>query len=276
MSHTEIDLYDAKAIVEWVLGVDLEPSDRSSGLAPDFDLFEGGGRTGAMVVARSARPPHPQSWKSVRHLTWDARGLHRSWVVRLETSTRSGPDERMILGLLAELELSGGSGFQRSDQVRVASLRAAGVRLSPAERLLEDLAVFGVIGAESGDTVPRTVVVKVGEVAFASVEVVNEAVEDEAWRAENRIRLGATDAADRHLFVWLDGANFVAHAAMDPDRLPVSPLLAPDTTTFWVARRPALHDDLLADRVWQTNGGGEWESLGPVMRRRLVGPGIRG
>ncbi|MGI9021962.1 MAG: hypothetical protein ACR2HV_01780 [Acidimicrobiales bacterium] len=271
------DLHDAKVIVGWVLGASVEPTAHAdSPTGHDFDLYESGRRFGAMAVARSDRPPHPQSSGSTRRLSWDARGLGRSWMVRLVAAQRSGPDERMIVGLLAELERAGGTGFQRADQVRVAALRTAGVRLSPAERVLEDLAVFGVVGAESGPangTVP-TVVAKVTEGAFTAAEAVNEAVEDEAWRPGNRARL-RRGADERHLFVWLDEANLVAHAAMDDDAPPAPPLLAPETTTLWVARRGAVDAELLTDRLWQTNGAGQWEALGPVMRRRLVSPASR-
>jgi len=104
----------------------------------------------AMVIAHSGRPPHPPFRGSAGQLSWEASALCRSWVVYLEAAPRSGPDERMIVGLIGELERAGGGGFQRADQVRVAALRAAGVRLSPAERVLEDLAVFGVVRAEPG------------------------------------------------------------------------------------------------------------------------------
>jgi len=79
----------------------------------------------------------------------------------------------MIVGLIGELERAGGDGFQRADQVRVAALRAVGVRLSPAERVLEDLAVFGVVGAEPGpahDTQP-TVVATLPERSLTSSDV---------------------------------------------------------------------------------------------------------
>jgi len=178
----------------------------------------------------------------------------------------------MIVGLLAELERAGGTGFQRADQVRVAALRAAGVRLSPAERVLEDLAVFGVVGAEPGVAkgCRPTVVAKFPESSAISAEAVNEAVENEAWRAGTRARLARSDAEDRHLFVWLASPDVGARAAMDPDVVPAAPLLVPETTTLWVARRAAADGEVLADRVWQTNALGEWEALGPVTGRRLA------
>jgi len=277
MSLTETDRHDAKLIVEWVLGVALEPRVAVPVGGADFDLLEDGRRTGAVVVARSHRSPHLRAWGSVRRLSWEASGL-RSWLVRLGPVSRSGPDERMIVGLLAELELAGGAGFERADQVRVAALRAAGVRLSPAERVLEDLAVFGVVGAEpdQGTGCRMTVVAKVPESTDTSVDAVNEAVETEAWRADNRGRLARTDAEDRHLFVWLSPTDVAARAAMDADEVPAPPLLVPETTALWVARRPAADSDLVADRVWQTNPLGQWEALGSVARWCLAIPASRG
>jgi len=280
MAPTGIDLHDARTIVEWVLGISLEPAGpRNLETGHDFHLSEDGRRIGAMVVARSIRPsPGPQACGPVRRLSWNAGG-RRSWVVRLEALGRSGPDERMIVGLLAELERAGGTGFQRADQVRVASLRAAGVRLSPAERVLEDLAAFGVVEAEPhlGDDDLPTVMTRASEPARTTVEAVNEAVEDEAWRPANRARFAGCGAGDRHLFVWLDPANLGAYAAMDGDDMPSSPLQAPETTSLWVARRPPGDDhDLLADRVWQTNAVGEWEALGSVVRRRVLAPASGG
>lgn len=284
MPPTGIDLHDAKAIVQWVLGVHLERavpsgSGGATGSAggQDFDLSEGGRRTGAMVVARSVATSHPQTWGSVTRLRWGAGG-RRSWAIRLEAVTRSGPDERMIVGLLAELEGAGGAGFQRADQVRVAALRAAGVRLSPAERVIEDLAAFGVVGAESrfDPEEPPTVAAKASEAACTYSEAINEVVEDEAWRPTNRARLTGSDVDERHLFVWLDPANTVANDAMDPDEVPAPPLLAPETTTLWVARRPPTDGGFLADRVWQTNATGEWEALAAVRGRRVLAPASPG
>jgi len=284
MPPTGLDLQDARAIVEWVLGAAVDPVGSLDGpLGQDFDLSEGGRRTGAMVVARSVPPARPQSWGSVRRQSWDARGW-RSWVVRLGSVGGSGPDERMIVGLLAELEGAGGTGFQRADQVRVAALRAAGVRLSPEERVLEDLEVFGVVAADSliGDDRPPTVVAKAYDPAFTSAEAVNDVVEDEVWRPATRARLisahgdAGAGTGDRHLFVWLDPADLVATAAMDPDEVPAPPLLSPETTILWVARRPSSNDGVVADRVWQTNPAGEWESLGSVTDRRVMARASRG
>ncbi len=279
MAPTGIDLHDARTIVEWVLGISLEPAGpRNLETGHDFHLLEDGRRIGAMVVARSICPSSgPQACGPVRRLSWNAGG-RRSWVVRLEALGRSGPDERMIVGLLAELERAGGTGFQRADQVRVAALRAAGVRLSPAERVLEDLAAFGVVEAEPylGDDLP-TVMNGASGPARTTAQAVNEAVEDAAWRPANRACFAGCGVGDRHLFVWLDPADLNAYAAMDADDVPSPPLQAPETTSLWVARRPpANNHDLLADRVWQTNAVGEWEDLGSVVRRRVLAPASAG
>ncbi len=136
----------------------------------------------AMVIAHSGRPPHQHLRGPVGQLSWDAGTLCRSWVVYLEAAPRSGPDERMIVGLIGELEQAGGGGFQRADQVRVAALRAAGVRLSPAERVLEDLAVFGVVRAETGPAhgAGSTVVAKVPDSASTSCDASTGACEGHA------------------------------------------------------------------------------------------------
>lgn len=274
------DAQDARTIVEWVLGTRAEPS-ASAGTPGgyDFDLVDNGRRAGILAVTRSARPAHPRPWGSVRRLQWDAAGLEWSWVVRFGPGHGPAVDRRMITGLLQELEQAGGEGFQRADRVRVAALRAAGVRLSPAERVIEDLAAFGASAAERSPCVPPRPVVtaKLPQAGSTSAEAVNEAVEDEAWRGGNRARLAPVDAGDRHLFVWLDEADVAAWAAMGPDVVPAPPLLTPEATTLWVARRPvaAAAGDLLADRLWQTDDDGRWDALGPV-RRTASRPGDAG
>ncbi len=265
MLPTESDLHDARVIVERVLGASVEAAEpRSPMEGHDFDLSEGGRPTGAMVVARSVCPPQPQFRGAKRRLVWVAVG-QRCWVIRLEAVSRAGLDGHMIVGLLAELEAAGGTAFQRADQVRVAALRAAGVRLSPAERVLEDMVAFGVVGAESrlGPPDPPTVVATEPSPAIALAEAINEAAEDEVWAPATRARFPCADAGDHHLFVWLDSAGIAADATMGPDVVPPPPLLAPETTTLWVA---------VADRVWQTNGVGEWEALGPICQPRLLVP----
>jgi len=276
MPPTEADLHDARAILEWVLGVSLERSRLQGPVAGgDFSLSEEGRRTGGLVVVRSVRSSSTQSWGTVRRSSWDAAG-RRSWVIRLDAGRRSSSDEFVVPRLLVEFEQAGGTEFRRADQVRVAALRAAGVRLTPAERVLEDLAMFGVVGAESevGSGVPPRVVAKTPVTAFTSSDAINNAVEDEAWRPANRARLADARLAtgDRHLFVWLDPADLVATSAMEADEVPAPPLLAPETTTLWVARRPYATDGGLADRVWQTSAEGEWEALGAMANRRVLAP----
>lgn len=96
-----------------------------------------------------------------------------------------------------------------------------------------------------------------------SAHLVNDVVEDEAWRKEHLDRITGTPVLQRHLFVWLDDVDHAARRAMEPDVPPERPLSPLAITCLWVARRPA-GSAWLADRLWQTDAGGEWETLAPV------------
>ena len=123
---------------------------------------------------------------------------------------------------------------------------------------------------EKGEPVGALLVVSAaggaGGAWSGSPAVVNEVIEDEAWRAENLARFGGVERGERHLFVWLGEDHGEAFRAMGPDETPEAPLPPRGITTLWVARRPAARAGWLADRVWQTNPRGEWEALEAVPR----------
>jgi hypothetical protein len=141
---------------------------------------------------------------------------------------------------------------------------------------LDILAALGVVQGAGAVMArgPSVVALAPAGIGASSAHVVNEVVEDEAWRPETRGWAGEVDAGNRHLFVWVDDADIDARVAMEPDVPPEPPLLPLGLTHAWVARRPAQPGPVVADRVWQTNEQGMWEGLGPVRRPLVAVPSL--
>jgi hypothetical protein len=129
------------------------------------------------------------------------------------------------------------------------------------------------MGVTSGASVPRAEYPAMVRVApfhsSTSAHVVNEVVEDEAWRDESRNGTGLVAEPRRQLFVWVDEADIETRVAMERDVPPEPPVLPASVTAVWVARRARARGELLADRVWQTNESNEWETLGAIRRTAL-------
>jgi hypothetical protein len=90
----------------------------------------------------------------------------------------------------------------------------------------------------------------------ADVDEVNRLVERHAHASDNVKKLGAADADERHLFVWITGSQPKAELAMHTGPPPASPpALPPGLDVVW-AQNESGH-------LWRVRRGGNWELVQP-------------
>lgn len=87
------------------------------------------------------------------------------------------------------------------------------------------------------------------------------AVVDEAFKEDNRNKLGSAAEAERHLFIYVDCRNYDAWSAMVDGTPPRStPGLPPEISCVWVAARRTQEGYV----VWRAQRGRPWEELPTV------------
>jgi hypothetical protein len=104
---------------------------------------------------------------------------------------------------------------------------------------------------------------------------VQEVVKDKANEPDNRTKLAASGAAERHLFIWVDLDYYLPWKDLDFGRLPITPPHLPtEVTTVWVAASVAGGRCV----VWRVRPPGPWHAVPisgpcdtPSTRRSLAG-----
>jgi hypothetical protein len=93
--------------------------------------------------------------------------------------------------------------------------------------------------------------------------LVNEAVETEAFKADNKRKLSAAAGSEKHLFVYLDSTtkHEVWVAASDEAPPDAGPRLPPEITHVWMA---AWAGDGEWHTVWRAQNGSSWTHKGQV------------
>ena len=100
------------------------------------------------------------------------------------------------------------------------------------------------------------------QVARADGRGVEEAVLKEANKTDNLAKLRAVGGAERHLFVYIDPANFPAYLAITEGDLPPGvPPLPAEITHVWAATMISSHSEYA---VWTATSVRSWESAGIV------------
>ena len=243
------DKRDGAAVVEWVLGLTATPS---RGSFHDLDLRD---RGGTIVGALEVAPLRPV--RAYPH-TCAAPTLRRSWVLGVVPGghllQRHGEARRLLARLESADVWSFGPDGLTEDEAGSGQ----------PSLLSEGFAELGVVSGTSVESVAYPPVVHVVSAAGAATSgsALNELVERAVW---DRERAPAT-GVDRHLLLWVGDRDLEARAAMERDVPPTPPLLPERAGSVWLARRGGLDGLFLADRLWQTNDLGEWETLGPVPR----------
>jgi hypothetical protein len=102
-----------------------------------------------------------------------------------------------------------------------------------------------------------------GDGGLVDPVLVNEVVETEALKSDNKHKLSAAAGSEKHLFVYLDGTtkHEVWAAARDEAPPAARPKLPPEITHIWMA---ALAGDGEWHTVWRAQNGSSWTHEGQV------------
>ncbi|MCX6633697.1 MAG: hypothetical protein NT090_01165, partial [Acidobacteria bacterium] len=91
---------------------------------------------------------------------------------------------------------------------------------------------------------------------------VQRVVESEASKQDNRKKLAAVDALERHLFIVVHPRNYPAWVALIDSNVPSDrPSLPTEITDVWVAATDRSKDVYV---VWKCTAGQDWRDLGRI------------
>jgi hypothetical protein len=221
----------AGGILRAVLGaVGVTP--RDVGGAPpgthDFDVVLADGHVLAVEVTIVTDEVARLMWDAVAKRGWTVPGLARSWSLVLQEGTPIKALHAEVGSLLHALELVGVDRFNSREP-----------RDDVARNAKDRLAALGVRYARSSETSgqPLVLVGTVGRGRSVGASDVNEAVEREAAKADNRRKLRAAGGGE--LFVWVDPHATDVHAALQNEFAYVPrepPTLPSEIRAVWVAR----------------------------------------
>lgn len=241
----------AKEIVERVLGVEVVRLDDGGASVADYQLMTADGERVALEVTTSAVRSDLRTASAREKRGWTTDGLANDWFLSFTRGLKVRELYEQRRELLLQLEAVGIERLDARDDEHHADLRRrlteVGIRRATA------VAAAGPSGAN---------------IYFGSVTVgtsapsdVSAAVEVEAWKPDNRTKLGSAG----HLFVWIDATASDANAAMSFGALPEGLNAPPELAAAWAAPGPYRDVDYLANPVWLwTNDLGVWRDLGKL------------
>ncbi|MBI3756985.1 MAG: hypothetical protein HY267_03315 [Deltaproteobacteria bacterium] len=127
-------------------------------------------------------------------------------------------------------------------------------------------AILQELGIEYGSVIswksPGIWIATPGDGGIVDPVLVNEAVEIEAFKADNKRKLSSAEGSEKHLFVYVNSTRHVVWAAVREEAPPVvGPKLPPEITHVWVATwagNSAWHT------VWCAQNGLSWTHMGQV------------
>jgi hypothetical protein len=134
---------------------------------------------------------------------------------------------------------------------------------------VESPAVFAILhelGIEHGSVVSRKSpgigIATPGDGGLVDPALVNEAVETEALKADNKRKLSSAAGSEKHLFVYVAHTRHVVWVAVREEAPPTAgPKLPPEITHVWVA---TWAGDGAWHTVWRAQRGFSWTHMGQV------------
>ncbi len=132
---------------------------------------------------------------------------------------------------------------------------------SPAIRaILQDLHIEG--GNITKWKSPGIGIATPGGGGLVDPSLVNNAIEIEALKSDNKRKLGSAAGSEKHLFVYVTPSRHVVWVAVRDGMLPASgPRLPPEITHVWVA---TCAGDGVWHSVWRAQRGLPWTHMGLV------------
>lgn len=190
---------DAGLVLRHVLGGTVTPRDLGGGRSQihDLDLNLPDGRSVAVEVTRHTSEAYQARHGAAERMEWHFADLRFDWHVGMVQHFLVQDINRYLPGLLRRLE----------QEEREAVLVPRELKDDPSE-LLEELHALGVrITYRLGSADQRGGQIYLGEAPVAGVtaaDLVVDVASSHAALADNQAKLkAATDADERHLFIWV-------------------------------------------------------------------------
>ena len=246
----------AKPIIECVLcGSTMTYRDRQANGEHDYDLRYPDGVVVPVEVTESADFQIESAVGALRDRRFvRASGCSRDWSVLPLPAARINTVREKIDQYLAAIEGEGRSRFcAHVDAVTFPSVR----------RIFDDLRIYS--GYTTVWSPPgRIYIDQPIHVAMTRVDPlhVRRAIEDQAFKLDNKKKLAAVDAPERHLFVYLHWRNYPAWVALLGSNIPGDPPVLPDEITDVWAAAPDRSRNVFV--VWRFTAGQGWRDLGRI------------
>jgi hypothetical protein len=248
----------AKSIVESVLpGTVLEYQSAQSAGEHDFDLRKADGTIAPLEVTVSTVQALEAASAVLRNEKRGGRFIpqtksSKDWLVEPLVTANLKKVRDKVDEYLAAVE---SEGLQRFFSPMDAGTSPAVMRL------------YRELGIEGGTVVRWKPPGRIGintpsaEGGLVTPKSVLDAVAVECLKPDNRRKLGAAGAAERHLFVMVSPTHFLPWVAMVDEVLPADPpLLPPEITHVWAAAPARKAGEYV---VWLGTAAG-WRDVGPV------------
>lgn len=242
----------AKSIIERLIpGARMHYCDSQSLGEHDFDLEYPTGTRVPLEVTQSIDRAMKETCAAIRG-SFVPRVLCKcDWYVYPGRDARINPIRKRVDSYLAKIEAEGRTQFFAFTD----SAKSPAVRKILLELGIEYGCVFKWKSPGIGIGPP-------GDGGLVDPMLVNEAVEAEALKADNKRKLGAAAASEKHLFVYVDYARTVISEAVNGEAPPAAgPKLPPEITHAWVA---TWAGDGGWHTVWHAQRGSSWTHMGQV------------
>ena len=255
MNHSE---KIAKILIEVIIvGGNMQYRPDQSSSVPDFDLKYADGTVAAVEVTASESAEIRRTTAAISDEKKGgpfvrAKKCRNGWWVHPLGDANINKIRTHVDEYLAEIEAEGRRRFfAYTDAVT-----------SPAVRR-----IFHELRIEAGDVVQWKIPNCIG-IAFpgqggrVSVEYVQQAIEAEAHKEDNRRKLAVADVDERHLFVYIDPRHYLPWKALVDEHPPKQgPSLLSEITHIWAATETRSPDEFV---VWKAERGKNWENLGVI------------
>lgn len=246
----------AKVLIESVLqGTVMDYRIDQSAGGYDFDLLYPDGISAILEVTTSTDKVQESTVAAITNKRKggsfiQAKKCRKDWIVHPVSSANINKIRAQADEYLADIEADGlEKFFSPIDAVDYPSV----VRISRE------------LGIEGGSVVKWKNSVQIGIAlpgsgGFVSAQNLQNAIQVEAYKADNRRKLGSVVVPERHLFVYVSPRNFLAWAAMLDGEPPADPPPLPEEITdVWAVTSSGQKDQF---KVWRGAREGSWQNLG--------------
>jgi len=239
-----------KLVIEAILPARLEYRVQQSNGKYDFDLEYFDGRLAALEATASIDRAQLEFLAAIKRQKKGAPGFpaekcRSSWMISARSSARATVLRQKLDIYLSVLELNGISRFSLVD-LDIPSVSA----------ICNDLEVeHGFVVLTS--TPPAIYVLPAGAGAVIDPANAIEAGWRESWKDDNRKKLRASHAAERHLVVYIDLLHDSAWTAMNwAEPPPQIPDLPPEITHIWLLAEGETPGEVV---IWRAETVRSWQ-----------------